>query len=188
MLTGERKFHDPFSFMNKARLVFSCNEIPKNYGDRTDAFYRRLVFLIFDHQVSSDKVDTTLSDKLAKEKDGIVQWALEGLYRLQTNDYRFSEPAVSKELLVEYRLESDSVLWLIENFCEVGQKNVVNSLELYAQYRNRCEQSNLRPVSQITFNKTLNSRFGNVINRTKEVGTRRVIYTGINVIQTLLIH
>ena len=35
-IAAEEKFHTPFSFSNKARLLFSCNELPANYVDRTD--------------------------------------------------------------------------------------------------------------------------------------------------------
>jgi hypothetical protein len=33
-VTAERKNKDPFSFRPYARLLFSCNEIPKNYNDQ----------------------------------------------------------------------------------------------------------------------------------------------------------
>lgn len=34
-LTVEKKNKNPFSFQSSARLLFSCNSIPKNYGDRS---------------------------------------------------------------------------------------------------------------------------------------------------------
>lgn len=34
-LTVEKKNRNPFSFQCSARLLFSCNSIPKNYGDRS---------------------------------------------------------------------------------------------------------------------------------------------------------
>ena len=37
-ITAERKNKDPFSFRPYARFLFSCNEIPRNYGDRSRAF------------------------------------------------------------------------------------------------------------------------------------------------------
>jgi len=37
-ITGERKNKDPFSFRPYARLLFSCNEIPRNYGARWDTY------------------------------------------------------------------------------------------------------------------------------------------------------
>lgn len=41
-LTVEKKNKNPFSFQSKARLLFSCNTIPRNLGDKSEGFYRRL--------------------------------------------------------------------------------------------------------------------------------------------------
>ena len=38
-ITAERKFEQPFTFRNYAKLIFSANEIPAS-DDKTDAFYR----------------------------------------------------------------------------------------------------------------------------------------------------
>lgn len=40
-ITAERKNRDPFSFRPYARFLFSCNEIPRNYGDRSIWFYMK---------------------------------------------------------------------------------------------------------------------------------------------------
>ena len=37
-LTVERKNKNPFSFQPYARLLFSCNTIPRNYGDKSEGF------------------------------------------------------------------------------------------------------------------------------------------------------
>lgn len=42
-LTVEKKNKNPFFFQSTARLLFSCNSIPKNYGDKSEEFYRRLM-------------------------------------------------------------------------------------------------------------------------------------------------
>jgi putative DNA primase/helicase len=50
-VSAERKNRDPFSFRPYARLLFSCNEIPRNYGDRSDGFFRRLIIIRFDKSI-----------------------------------------------------------------------------------------------------------------------------------------
>lgn len=182
MLVGEHKFGNPFSFKNKARLIFSCNELPKNYADKTDAFYRRLIILPFNKQVGVDNIDTRLSDKLANEKDGIIQWALQGLYRLMENDFRFTENDETKNIIDNYRTESDSVLWFIKNCCEINEGGSVGSVELYNSYKKTCVDGGMGAVSQIKFNKTLETSFGNIIIKTKDVATRRAMFKGIGLI------
>jgi hypothetical protein len=31
---------------DRVQLLFSCNEIPRNYGDKSDGFYRRLLLSV----------------------------------------------------------------------------------------------------------------------------------------------
>jgi putative DNA primase/helicase len=90
-ISAERKNKDPFSFRPYARLLFSCNDIPKNYADRSDGFYRRLTIIRFDKSVPQDKRDPNLRERIAAEADGILTWALDGLKRLIANNYTFSE-------------------------------------------------------------------------------------------------
>ncbi|MGI6747558.1 MAG: DUF5906 domain-containing protein [Anaerovoracaceae bacterium] len=54
-MTAERKNKNPFSFKPYARLLFSCNEIPRNYGDRSEGFYRRLIIIRFENPGAAGK-------------------------------------------------------------------------------------------------------------------------------------
>ena len=109
-LTVEKKNKNPFSFQSCARLLFSCNSIPKNYGDRSEGFYRRLIIMRFNHSVPAEKRDPELIDKFRMEADGIFLFALEGLKRLMKKQFMFSETEVNKAELQQYREVSDSVL------------------------------------------------------------------------------
>ena len=151
-LTVEKKNKNPFSFQSTARLLFSCNNIPKNYGDRSEGFYRRLIIIRFDHAVPEDKKDPDLLDKLRLEADGIFLFALEGLKRLMLNHYRFSETAANSKELQQYREESDSVLSFIKDCCMTDDSNSVSgSTELFNAYKAYCEECGLRPYSQKKF-------------------------------------
>lgn len=75
-ITAERKNKDPFSFRPYARFLFSCNEIPRNYGDRSEGFYRRLIIIRFERSVPKAKRDPNLAEKLSAERDGILMWGL----------------------------------------------------------------------------------------------------------------
>lgn len=75
-LTVEKKNTNPFSFQSTARLLFSCNTIPKNYGDKSEGFYRRLIIIRFTHAVPKEKRDPELLDKFRGEADGIFSETL----------------------------------------------------------------------------------------------------------------
>ena len=55
-ITAERKNKDPFSFRPYARFLFSCNEIPRNYGDKSEGFYRRLIIIRFEKSVPKGRL------------------------------------------------------------------------------------------------------------------------------------
>ena len=93
-LTVGKKNKNPFSFQSSARLLFSCNSIPKNYGDCSEGFYRRLIIIRFSHAVPQEKKDSELLEKFRMEAGGIFLFALEGLRRLMNNHYVFSETQV----------------------------------------------------------------------------------------------
>lgn len=150
-LTVEKKNKDPFSFRSNARLLFSCNSIPKNYGDRSDGFYRRLIIVRFNHTVPVEQRDPNLLDKFRVEADGIFLFALEGLRRLMKNHYVFSETDVNRDELQQYREESDSVLSFVKECCVIGENYEVGSTDIFNCYKAYCEECGLKPFSQKMF-------------------------------------
>jgi putative DNA primase/helicase len=180
-ITGERKHKDTFSFKPTARLLFSCNEIPRNYGDRSDGFYRRLILIRFSKSVPEDKRDPDLTDKLAAEADGILMWALAGLKRLMANNYRFGETSRTKKELNQYRIENNSVLAFIDECCAVDDKAVCLRDEMFLAYQEYCKSNGLKPVSQIKFNRDMEGA-DNGIEKADEPISRRRIWKGVRVI------
>lgn len=179
-ITAERKNKDPFSFRPYARLLFSCNEIPKNYSDRSDGFYRRLIIIRFDRSVPSNKRDPNLREKLSVERDGILMWALEGLKRLMENSYLFTETERTKDEIIRYKVESNSALMFLEECCEIDEKAECIREELFQQYRDYCNKNGMKPLSQTNFNKDVESA-DERIERGFERVSRRKIWKGIRI-------
>ncbi|GIV17758.1 MAG: hypothetical protein KatS3mg022_3193 [Armatimonadota bacterium] len=60
LLTADRKYRDPVTFRNYAKLLFTGNALPMTH-DRTDAFYRRAFIVRFEHQFAEDpRIETEL--------------------------------------------------------------------------------------------------------------------------------
>jgi putative DNA primase/helicase len=177
-ITVEKKNKAPFSFRPYARLMFSCNEIPKNYGDRSSAFYRRLIIIRFSKSIPVEKRDVHLKDKLALEADGIFMWALEGLKRLIENHYTFSESERSKEELSNYRIECNSILSFVQDNCCLDENKYTEFQELYRGYKEYCVDSGLYSVSQKTFSKEFKENYPEISSK-KDGTSRRVVFKGI---------
>ncbi|OXS26519.1 MAG: hypothetical protein BI182_02075 [Acetobacterium sp. MES1] len=178
-LTAQRKNKDPYSFKTTARLVFSCNSIPKNLGDRSEAFYRRLVIIPFGPPKPPAQRDLHLKDKLSREAPGILNWALVGLTRLSRNGYRFSSSAASETALESYRVAGSSVRSFVADCCLVADGRQVSAAQLYHAYQQYSGASGLRPVSQKRFFMELKESCG-MVEKTKENITRRSMYSGID--------
>jgi putative DNA primase/helicase len=180
-ITVEKKNKNPFSFRPYARLLFSCNEIPKNYGDKSAAFYRRLIILRFDKPVPPEKRDVHLKDKLSEEADGIFMWALEGLKRLIKNNFVFSESEKSKEELKKYRIECNSILSFVQDNCSLGAGKCVEFMEMFRAYKEYCMESGLSHVGRNRFTSEFRENFPEIAVALDST-SRRVIYKGIGIL------
>lgn len=174
-LTVEKKNKNPFSFQSYARLLFSCNVIPKNYADKSEGFYRRLIIIRFNRAVPQDKKDPNLIVKFQSEADGIFLFALEGLKRLIQNNYVFSETEKNRMEVEKYREDSDSLLSFLKECCDIGINNEVGSTELYNAYKNYCEESNLRPYAHRTMVANLKAFDTSISSVRDTVGRKRVL-------------
>ncbi|NGT48184.1 DNA primase [Clostridium perfringens] len=158
-LMAEKKNKNPFKFKPFARLVFSCNELPRNYVDRTEGFYRRLIIVPFNRQIEKSKIDKALKYKFQREKEGILNWALEGLKRLYENNFEFSENELTDGVKKEYKRENNNVISFVEECCEIDSLFSCSRIEIYEAYKEFCVEAGLEALSQIKFNKELEGNF-----------------------------
>ncbi|HHQ4317844.1 TPA: phage/plasmid primase, P4 family [Clostridium perfringens] len=176
-LMAEKKNKNPFKFRPFARLVFSCNELPKNYVDRTEGFYRRLIIVPFNRQIEKNKIDKALKYKFQREKEGILNWALEGLRRLYENNFEFSENELTDEVKKEYKRENNNVISFVEECCEIDSLFSCSRIELYESYKEFCGEAGLKALSHIKFNKELEGNF----NVTRARNRKLRLWNGIRI-------
>jgi putative DNA primase/helicase len=179
-LTAERKNKDPFTFQPYTRLLFSCNSIPRNYGDKSEGFYRRLIIIRFSKPVPEKQRDAELLDKFKAESDGIFMFAVEGLRRLIANKFKFSETEKTRTELQRYRVDSNSVLSFIEDNCTVSPDFEIERNELFERYKDYCKAAGLSAMSQKSFNKDLELANPNIKRSVDKLGKRRT-WKGIKI-------
>ena len=176
-LMAEKKNKNPFKFKPFARLVFSCNELPRNYVDRTEGFYRRLIIVPFNRQIEKSKIDKSLKYKFQREKEGILNWALEGLKRLYENNFEFSENELTDGVKKEYKRENNNVISFVEECCELDSLFSCSRIELYESYKEFCVEAGLKALSQIKFNKELEGNF----NITRSRSGKLRLWNGVRI-------
>ncbi len=116
-ISGERKFGKRFDFVNFAKLIFSCNTLPKS-DDKSIAFFARWVIINFPNIFLPGDVNTDplLKPKLIEEKElsGVFNWMLEGLERILKQGY-FTRAAGHEETRELYERMSDSLYAFVDD-------------------------------------------------------------------------
>jgi len=152
----ESKHKNGFSYKPFCTLVFSCNKIPKNYNDRSDAFFGRLIPLRFANTIPVEKQDRGLKEKLLAELDSIMAWSLIGLKRLMANNWVFSETERTDAEIKQYMTESSDTMTFVEEFCILDEKAHCPREDLFLVF---IEHNPKTKTSQIAFNNELEERY-----------------------------
>ena len=140
-LSGEKKGKDSFEFIPSLKLMFSCNEPPRT-PDRTRGFFRRWIILDFkQHFPEGDpRRDENLFEKLksSDEMEGILLFALEGLYRL-IEQKGFTEHMTRAEVEDFWLRHSDSVAAFILDMIEKDSLQDAPKGLIFDTYQKYCE-------------------------------------------------
>lgn len=148
---GEKKFKDAFTFVNYAKLIFSCNTLPLTYDD-SDAFYRRWIIIDFVKQFvgKAEKKNLLAELTMPSELSGFLNKALEGLARLEAqND--FSNSKTIEEMRLIYRRKSDSVAAWAMDETETSIEARTPKSEMWAKYLNYCGRTKLMATNEKGF-------------------------------------
>lgn len=148
-------YGQPFTLEQYAKMIFNCNELPKDV-EHTDAFYRRFLIIPFDVTIPEDRQDKQLHNKIIKnELSGVFNWILEGLNRV-LHQHGFSKCDAAKRALEEYKLESNSIRqFLAEGGYEARPDEYTSLADLYASYKNFCWLDGMPAFKKVNFSKQL---------------------------------
>ncbi|MCX4434511.1 DNA primase family protein [Streptomyces mirabilis] len=139
----DRKYREPWTGKLPTRLMILTNELP-HFGDSSGVIARR--FVVLNMTVSwLGKEDTTLTDKLASEMPGIINWALDGLARLESTG-RITEPASSREAVITMQDTASPTSAFIRERCTVGPDCEIPVDLLWAIWREWAEDNGVKAI------------------------------------------
>jgi putative DNA primase/helicase len=147
-------YGEPFILNEYAKLIFNCNELPKDV-EHTDAYFRRFLIVGFDVTIPESKQDKELHKKIIiNELSGVFNWILQGLNRV-LQQKKFSSCEAIDNARSNYEKQSDSVKMFIDEF-EYKTSTYYTSISiLYNQYKSFCIEDGFRPVNKSNFMKRL---------------------------------
>jgi putative DNA primase/helicase len=158
-IEARQPYGRPLLLHEYAKLIFNCNQLPKDV-EQTDAYFRRFLILPFNVTIEEEKQDKHLANKIVEsELPGILNWVLEGLKSLLSQG-RFSKCKISDDMLIRYKIESDSVQIYLEEYSiqkSSDTKEFITLKTVYDAYRVFCLESGYKPISKLNFSKRLQS-------------------------------
>lgn len=165
-------YGEPFLLREYAKLIFNCNELPKDV-EHSNAYFRRFLIIGFDVTIPDDKQDKSLANKIIQnELSGVFNWILEGLDRL-ISQRTFSKCDAIDNARTEYEKLSDSVqLFISENDYVTSPNEHIAIPLLYSRYKEFCNEDGYKPVGKSNFIKRLMQNKINV----KRINTGNVAY------------
>lgn len=139
----DRKFRDPWTGKLPTRLMILSNELP-NFGDASGVIARR--FIVLNMTLSwLGREDIGLTGKLAGEMPGILNWALDGLARLEDNG-RITEPPSSQESVITMRDTASPTSAFVRECCEAGPACTIPVDTLWAVWKEWAEDNGVRAI------------------------------------------
>lgn len=153
------KYGNSFLMERYAKLCFNCNELPKDV-EQSDAYFRRFVIIPFRVTLPESEWVVDLAQQIIKEElAGVFNWVLAGLKRL-LKQKKFTESQIVKDMIAEYRRESDSVACFLrdENWGLDPQEpeHTTTLKKLHLSYQSYCrEAGHSRPLGRNNFRKRL---------------------------------
>ncbi|PAZ17590.1 NTP-binding protein [Streptomyces sp. SA15] len=174
----DRKYREQWTGKLPTRLMLLSNELP-HFGDASGVIARR--FIVLNMTVSwLGKEDSTLLDRLVAEMPGILNWALDGLARLQRAG-RITQPASSREAVTTMQDTASPTSAFVRERCTTGPACSVPVDALWTVWREWAEDNNVRPGTKQVFGRNLLSVVPQ-LNRTRPrapSGERIATYHGI---------
>ena len=185
MLTGgdtissEMKFRQKrISFRNYAKLIFSCNQLPKTPDD-TGAFFRRWIILNFPNTFEG-QAEKGLGNALTKPEllSGVLNKALPMLKTLLLRT-EFSYSVSTEEMREMYIRMSDSAAAFFMDRLEFKADGCLIKKEVYSTFLEYCRQKRCPVVSERLFFQRLYQTFNIEETQRLILGERKRAFLGI---------
>ncbi len=141
----EKKGKDAVSTKLKSRIVICSNVIP-DLQDESDAIVDRFVPFRMTRTFRGVE-DLGLKNRLIAELPGIVNWAFQGLSRLDQSGERIAPPKSGESILTTMRENVSNVSMWMEECCELGDNCRCTRGEVMASYKQWCDRNFEKPIS-----------------------------------------
>jgi putative DNA primase/helicase len=178
-IKAEKKGQDPFHFKPTAKHLFVANQLPDTENDDA-AFYRRILLIPFPHTVPRQERDLELEEKLQDELPGILNWALDGLKRLQQQG-GFTGDVGPSQTAEKWDKWGHTVDRFYQACIEIDpDANPIPKDTLYGLYRQFCEEENMPCDMQQAMTRRLKTEHGVKDSHARVDGENKRVFTNVD--------
>ena len=149
----ERKRQQSYQGDLYVRFIGLGNGVLQALHDRSVGFFRRQIILTTKEKDPNRKDDPYIAEKMTAEAEGIFLWALEGLHRLIANDFRFTLSQSALDNLNDAVSDGNNIIDFLasEGYIRFRADYEASSKNLYAAYKQWCDDNALNSLSQKSF-------------------------------------
>lgn len=155
-IKGEYKGGAIFFFRNHAKMMFSCNELPRVLDEKSNGFYRRLLIVGFSE--SGDYIPN-LKVKLAEESE--IETVISGCILALKNALiggKLFESGANLEEIKSLKMESDTVAAFLVDMVKERKGHKIKRADLYPYYEAYCIREKRVPLGKQGFFKSMKSK------------------------------
>lgn len=182
LVSANRKYHDPFTFVNTSKLIFAANDpLQIENAQDEEAFIDRCVIVPFKNSVPRDKMIPDLAEHLYAERGYIISESIKAFVELRDRNFVFTSvdtPSAIKNAMNP----TDSVVIFSEKQCYFCDESEEATSVLYEAYAEFCRASNFSPLSVEVFSRTLAKTYPDLIRIRNAKGVKdRRGFKGISI-------
>lgn len=144
----------PITIHNYCRFLFNTNLFSNKDMEQTHGYFRRFIVVEFNVTIPDHKVNTNLAKEIINEElSGVFNWVLDGLSRiLEVGREGFTKSAHIDSACARVERESNNVAIFIDECDYVSTPDQYTpATQLFADYKEFCEDCGFRTVSRMEF-------------------------------------
>lgn len=154
------KYKPALNVCLNTKIFALFNELPES-NDLSFGYFRRLIIIPFQNRFIGDNVDVNILDKMYAELPSILHWAVEGLKRLQKNNYQFTDCEVCRKALEDYRNSVNTVGGFFESNFSLNNTAIIRKSDIYKIYEAFCTENSYEVLQVQKFWRNLKQHFAN---------------------------
>ena len=138
-----------FEYIPQAKFFLAVNVFPEVSGS-DDGIYRRLRVIPFEAAFAPHQMDKDLPNKLRREAEGILAWAIEGFKRWYERG-SLLEPELVTDASMDFREQMDAVGSFLGDSCVLDSGASVQVGSLHDAYIEWANRNAVEPISKKLF-------------------------------------